>query len=121
LLFSPGNFSGIQPSVWSEEDYLPPRPHPRDFPNEIRTAWKKTANGFSGDIAIPMYYFAGGRFRPGYEIGLSFSIQKHFPPPPGQAANEDDENRRILFTSKADTLFRASFGNPSTYQRLVLR
>ena len=118
LLFSPGNFAGFQPSLFSEEDYLPPRPHPRDYDKEIKTAWKKTDQGFSGDIAIPVDYFDGGKFQPGYEIGLSFGARKAFPPPPGKT---DEEGARITFGSKADRLFPANFGNPSSYQRLVLR
>jgi hypothetical protein len=60
LLFSPGNFSQVPPSIFSDEDYLPPRPQPRDYAREIRTAWKKTAAGFSADIAFPVAWFEGG-------------------------------------------------------------
>jgi hypothetical protein len=116
LLFSPGNFAGVAPSLFSEEDYLPPRPHPRHYAQEIKTAWKKTSTGFSGDIAIPVEYFEGGKFRAGYEIGLSFGARKAFPPP--QAG---EEGEHIAFGSKADRLFPAEFGNPSSYQRLVLK
>ena len=118
LLFSPGNFAGVQPSLFSQEDYLPPRPNPRDYDKEIKTAWKKTDQGFSGDIAIPVDYFDGGKFQPGYEIGLSFGARKTFPPPPGKT---DQESDHITFGSKADRLFPANFGNPSSYQRLVLK
>ena len=123
LLFSPGNFSGVAPSIFSEEDYLPPRPHPRDYGKEIKTAWKKTATGFSGDIAIPVFYF-DGKFHPGYELGLSFGARKALPPPPGTTLAESDEDEgaeHISFDSKADSLFPTSFGNPATYMRLVLR
>ncbi|HEV2493848.1 MAG TPA: beta-N-acetylglucosaminidase domain-containing protein [Terriglobia bacterium] len=122
LLFSPGNFAGVPPSIFSEEDYLPPRPHPRDYDHDIKTAWKKTVAGFSGDIAIPVGYFDGGKFHAGYEIGLSFGARKVLPPPPGSPAGTgEEENEHISFDSKADRLFPASFGNPATYQRLVLR
>jgi len=120
LLFSPGNFAGVAPSLFSDEDYLPPRPHPRDYAKEIKAAWKKTNTGFSGDIAIPVLYFEGGKFRTGYEIGLSFGARKAFPPPPGKTEN-DEENDHITFGSKVDRLFPANFGNPSSYQRLVLK
>ena len=120
LLFSPGNFAGVAPSLFSDEDYLPPRPHPRDYAKEIKTAWKKTSTGFSGDIAIPVSYFEGGKFRVGYEIGLSFGARKAFPPPPGKTEGEEAEGDHITFGSKADRLFPANFGNPSSYQRLVL-
>jgi len=119
ILFSPGNFAGVAPSLFSEEDHLPPRPHPRDYAKEIRTAWKKTNTGFSGDIAIPVSYFDGGKFRAGYEIGLSFGARKAFPPPPG-SSESDEESAHITFGSKLDRLFPANFGNPSSYQRLVL-
>ncbi len=117
LLFSPGNFSGVEPSVFSDEDYLPPRPHPRDYNREIKTAWKRTPEGFSGEIAIPVFYFDGGAFRPGYEIGLSFAAQKVLAPrkPVGE-----EEIERIYFSSKSDRLFPVEFDNPSSYQRLVL-
>ena len=124
LFFSPGNFSGVKPSVFSDEDYLPPRPQPRDYNREIKTAWKKTRAGFSGDIAIPVSYFdagpssavkAGGAFRPGYEIGLSFAAQKVIP-----SKKADQESERIVFASKTDRIFPLRFGNPSSYQRLVL-
>ncbi len=117
LFFSPGNFAGVESSVFSDEDYLPPRPQPRDYNQDLKTAWKKTASGYSGDIAIPVSYFDGGRFQDGYEIGLSFGAQKFIPPtnPPGT-----EEGQRIALTSKADRLFPVRVSNPSTYQRLVL-
>ena len=118
LFFSPGNFAGAAPAVYSEEEYLPPRTHPRDYASEIKTAWKKTAQGFSGDIAIPVGYFDGA-FRPGYEIGLDFGARKAIPPPTGTVPG-DDEPQYISFDSKADRLFSSSFRNASTYQRLVL-
>ncbi|HKS96114.1 MAG TPA: beta-N-acetylglucosaminidase domain-containing protein [Terriglobia bacterium] len=122
LTFSPGNFADIPPSVFSEEDYLPPRPHPRDYDRDIKTAWKKTPEGFSGDIAIPVNYFDGGRFRAGYEIGQSFGARKVLPPPPETpAGNAQEQTGHISFDSKADRLFSAAFGNPATYQRLVLQ
>jgi len=119
LLFSPGNFAGVGPSVFSEEDYLPPRPQPRDYNREIKTVWKKSAQGFSGDIAIPSSYFDAGRFSGGYEIGLSFGTQKVLPSLPGKVGGEETR-RRIVFSSKTDRLFPADFDNPSSYQRLVL-
>jgi len=132
LLFSPGNFVDVPPSIFSEEDYLPPRPRPRHYEKEIKTAWKKTPTGFSGDIAIPVFYFDGGRFRPGYEIGLSFGVQKALPLPQVVAAKTQEERVRaalksqedlkpIVLNSKKDRLFPVRFGNPATYQRLVLR
>lgn len=119
LYFSPGNFAGVGPSLFSEEDYLPPRPRPHDYQAEIRTTWKKTPAGFSGDIAIPASYF-DGPFRPGYEIGMVFGAQKVMAPPPGVAAGDPSDLPRIVFTSKHDTVFPARFTNPRSYQRLVL-
>lgn len=119
LFFSPGNFAGVEPSIYSDEDYLPPRPVPRDYNQDIKTAWKKTETGFSGDIAIPASYFEGGAFTAGYEIGLTFGAQKAFPTPKHRAGSEE-EARAMVFGSKTNPVFPARFGNPSSYQRLVL-
>ncbi len=115
LFFSPGNFAGAEPSVFSDEDHLPPRPKPRDYNKEINTAWKQTRGGYSGDLAIPVSYFDGGAFRGGYEIGLSFAAHKVLP-----GGKPGEEPERIVFTSKADRLFPVRLENPSGYQRLVL-
>jgi hypothetical protein len=115
LWFSPGDFKGVKPSVFSDEDYLPLRPRKRDYNREIKSAWKKTAHGYSGDLAIPVSFFDGGKFTGGYEIGFAFNVQKVSPSP--QAVEQEE---RIVFTSKADQLFRASITNPSSLQRLVL-
>jgi hypothetical protein len=132
LLFSPGNFVDVAPSIFSEEDTMPPRPRPRHYNKEVMTAWKKTPTGFSGDIAIPVFYFDGGKFRPGYEIGLSFGAQKALPITEVVAATSQagrvraalksqEDLKLIVLTSKKDQLFPVRFGNPATYQRLVLR
>jgi beta-N-acetylglucosaminidase len=118
LHFSPGNFVGVQPSIFSDEDYLPPRPHPHNYMREIRTAWMKTKRGYSGDIAIPVAWFEGGKFSPGYEIGMAFSVQKELPPT-GTVANPR-ELHRLAMLSKADHLFRVSVRNPASFQRLLL-
>jgi hypothetical protein len=117
LWFSPGDFKEVKPSVFSDEDYLPLRPRKHDYNREIKSAWKKTAHGYSGDLAIPVSFFDGGKFKGGYEIGLAFNVQKVFPSP---QAVEQEDLQRIVFTSKADQLFRASINNPSSLQRLVL-
>jgi beta-N-acetylglucosaminidase-like protein len=119
LLFSPGDLARVSPSVFSDQDYLPPRPVPRDFDKEIRSAWKKTATGFSGDIAIPAAWFDDGPFRPGFEIGIGVAAQKAFPSP-AAARGDEEEIPRIVFRSKADHLFQLNFGNPASYQRLIL-
>ena len=117
LLFSPGDFKEVKPSVFSDEDYLPLRPHKHDYNREIKTAWRKTAHGYSGDLAIPVSFFEGGKFTRGYEIGFAFNVQKVFPSP---QAVEQEELQRIVFTSKADQLFRASIDDPASLPRLVL-
>jgi hypothetical protein len=117
LWFSPGDFKEVKASVFSDEDYLPLRPRKHDYNREIKSAWKKTAHGYAGDIAIPVSFFDGGKFTSGYEIGFAFNVQKVFPSP---QAVEQEELQRIVFTSKADQLFRASVNNPSSLQRLVL-
>src|SRR5208283_2161319 len=79
LYLSPGNFDGVKPSVYCEEDFLPPRPHVHDYNQEIKTEWRKTPKGFSGDIAIPISFFEDRKFSSGQEIALSFGAQKTFP------------------------------------------
>jgi hypothetical protein len=39
---------------------------------------------------------------------------------PSPQAAEQEELQQIVFTSKADQLFRASINNPSSLQRLLL-
>jgi hypothetical protein len=117
LWFSPGDFNKVKPSVFSDEDYLPLRPCKHDYNGEIKTAWKKTARGYSGELAIPVSFFDGGKFTRGYEIGFAFNVQKVFPSP---RAVEQEELPRIVFTSKADQLFRASIDNPASLPRLLL-
>lgn len=80
LPFSPGSFADVPSSVSPKEDYWPSRSHPRHYDREIKTTWKRTATGFSGEIAISVFYFLdGGVFRPGYEFDLSFGAQKTLP------------------------------------------
>jgi beta-N-acetylglucosaminidase-like protein len=119
LLFSPGNFEGVAPDVFSSEDYLPPRPVAHDYPRETQTAWRRTATGFSGDIALPASWFDGGKFSEGYEVGLALAAQKVFPAAVESSADEE-AIKRMTFRSKSDPVFPARFGNPATYQRLIL-
>ena len=129
LLFSPGDFAQVPPSVFSDQDYLPPRPIPRNFDKEIQAVWKKTSKGYSGDIAIPAAWFdggparrslgEGGPFRPGYEVGIGLAAQKVFPSP-AASQGQEEEAPRIIFRSKANRLFELNFGNPASYQRLIL-
>jgi hypothetical protein len=79
--------------------------------------WKKTANGYAGDIAIPVSFFDAGQFSKGYEIGMSFEVQKVFPP---AKPAEEEHLKRIILSSKKDHLFRVTAGNPSSFPRLVL-
>lgn len=117
LYFSPGNFAGVRPSIFSVEDYLPPRPEPHNYMEEIRTAWRKTAGGYSGDIAIPVSFFDGGKFSPGYEMGLAFSVVKVLRP---GGCREEDAPAQIILHSKKDGLFHITTNNPSSFPRLVL-
>ena len=78
--------------------------------------WKKTSNGFSGDIAIPASFFAGRAFGLGQNIALSFGVQKTFP----SKEPLGDDVPQIVFTSKADSLFRVDPENPVTFQQLRL-
>jgi len=117
LYFSPGNFADVQPSIFSDEDYLPPRALAHNYAAEIFTAWKKTARGYSGDIAIPSTYFEGGKLAQGYEVGMGFSLHKVTRP---TKPVDPDDLERITMQSKKDHLFRVSTGNPSSFPRLVL-
>lgn len=117
LYVSPGNFAGVEPSIYCEEDFLPPRPHSHDYNREIRTAWKKTPTGFSGDVVVPKSFFEGRSFTLGQEISLSFGAQKSFPP---KSPSEQEEPQQIVFTSKKDPIFHVDPENPGTFQRLVL-
>ena len=117
LYFSPGNFAGVKPSIFSDEDYLPPRPQPHNYMQEIYSAWKKTGNGYSGDIAIPVTFFEGGKFAPGYELGLGFSVMKAIRP---ARPTDAEDLERVVLQSKKDHLFRVSAGNPSSFPRVVL-
>ena len=75
-----------------------------------------------------MFYFGEGVFRPGYDIGSSFGAQKALPRSTAGSAAErlrsalrsQDDLQRLILTSKKDRLFPVRFGNPATYQRLVL-
>jgi len=117
LYFSPGNFADVKPSIFSDEDYLTLRMPPHNYMEEIFTAWKKTSSGYSGDIAIPVTFFEGGKFAPGYELGLAFSVTKVLAP---RRPTNAEDLPRIVLQSKKDQLFRASAGNPSSIPRLVL-
>jgi hypothetical protein len=118
IYFSPGNFSSVPPSLFSDEDYLPARNRPHEHAKEIRTAWLKTSKGYSGDIAIPSSYFDCGSFREGYEIGLGFAVQHVVGKKTGRKSEPGPE--KIVFISKKNTLFPVYLGNPSSYPRLVL-
>ncbi len=117
LFFSPGNFADVKPSIFSDEDYLPPRARPHNYMQEIHTAWQKTAQGYSGDIAIPASYFEEGKFAPGCELGLGFGVRKVIRP---TKPTDEEDLERIELQSKKDHLFRASTRNPSTFPRVVL-
>ena len=116
LYFSPGNFADVHPSIFCDEDFFPSRPTPHHYDREIRTAWKKTAAGFSGDIVIPASFFGRREFSAGEEIGLSFGARKTFLPKDASA----EDLQGVAFTSKEDKLFSVDPENPATLQRLVL-
>ena len=117
LYFSPGDFAGVEHSIFSDEDYLPPRVPPHNYMQEIFTAWKKTAGGYSGDIAIPVNYFEGDKFAAGYELGLELGVQKVMRP---ARPLDPDDLERIILLSKKDRLFRVRTSNPSSFPRVVL-
>ncbi len=115
LYLSPSNFASTKPSIYCDEDFFPPRPHPHDYNREIKTAWKKTAAGFSGDIVIPASFFEA-RFGQGQEIKLSFGVNKALP---SQDASAEDSDQ-IVFSSKEDKLFPVDPENPASLQVMVL-
>ena len=117
LYFGPGNFADVKPSIFSDEDYLPPRPQPHDYMKEIYTSWKQTAHGYSGDIAIPATFFEGGKAEPGYELGFGFGVASVLRP---SRPKDTEDLERIVLQSKKDRLFRLNTGNPSSFPRLVL-
>jgi hypothetical protein len=117
LFFSPGNFSDVQPSIFSDEDYLPPRAQPANYLENFFTAWKRTTRGYSGDIAIPVNLFEGGKLAVGYEMGLGFSVRKVLRP---AKPTREEDLERITLQSKKDALFHLSPRNPSSFPRLVL-
>lgn len=118
IYFSPGNFAKVPASLFSDEDYLPPRNRPHDHAREIRTAWIKTAKGYSGDVAIPASYFESGKLSEGYEIGFGFAAQNIVHSRTGRQAKARSE--KVTFISKRNSLFPIYLGNPSSYPRLVL-
>ncbi len=115
---SPGNFSDVAPSLFSYEDYLPPRNRPQDHAKAIRSAWRKTAHGYSGDIAIPASYFDAGVLKEGYEIGLGFAVQNVVSVPSRRGGRP--ALVKTVFISKENSLFPVYLGNPSSYPQLVL-
>jgi hypothetical protein len=116
LYFSPGNFATVGPSIFSDEDFFPPRSTPHDYKREIRTAWKKTVAGYSGEIVVPASFLGRKEFSSGGEIGLSFGVRKTL----AQKDNSTEDLEEIVFTSKEDKLFSVDPENPATLQQLVL-
>jgi len=47
------NFAELNQHLLRRKINLPPRAQPHNYMQEIYTAWIKTAEGYSGDIAIP--------------------------------------------------------------------
>jgi hypothetical protein len=116
VYLSPGDFAGVNPSVFCNEDFFPLRSRLHDYNREIKATWKKTATGFSGDVIVPVAFFARPNFAAGYEIGFSFEAQKVFPP---KDPFEDDP-ARIVLSSKEGTLFPVESQSPATFQRMEL-
>lgn len=116
LHLSPGNFNDVAPNMSTNKDRVADRI--ADSGQEVTAAWKKTPQGYSGDIAIPAAYFEG-KFQEGYEIGLLVEAQKAAPPASSTSA-EAAQPQHAWLVSKQDQFFRPSAANPATYQRLVL-
>jgi hypothetical protein len=116
LYLSPGDFADVKPGVYCNEDFFPLRPRSHDYDREIRATWKKTANGFSGDVVVPAAFFTRQNFALGEAIGLSFGAQKVFPP----KDPFDEDPPRIVFSSKEGRLFPVESQSPATFQRMDL-
>ena len=116
LHLSPGDFNGVAPSMSTNKGRLAARI--ADSGQEVTAAWKKTPQGFSGDIAIPVAYFEG-KFQEGYEIGLLVEAQKVTAPASPQLSPMAQPGRAWIVSSQ-DQFFRPAAGNPATYQRVVL-
>ena len=114
LYLSPGDFAGVKPSIFCDEDFFPIRSRAHNYESEIQAAWKKTENGFSGDIIVPAAFFARPNFAPDRRIGLSFEVQKVFPP----NSPFDDDPVRIIFSSKEGALFSIEPQSPATLQQV---
>lgn len=115
LYLSPGDFSSVKPSIYSDEDLFPVRPQSHDPAREIHTVWKKTPRGYSGDIVIPASFFGHARFSEGESVWLSFEVQRVLAEQSG-----NDGTPRIAFSSKGDSAFPVDQENPATLQRLDL-
>ncbi len=117
LYLSPGNFAGVQASVFCNEDFFPLRARPHNYDQEIPTVWKKTASGYSGDIVLPAKFFDRDDFSAVSEIGFSFGVQHVF-----QAKSPfAEDSPRIAFTLKPYRFFPVESQSPATFQLLVLK
>ncbi len=116
LYLSPGNFSGVPPSIFCDEDFFPLRARPHNYDEEIPAVWKKTAAGFSGDIVLPAAFFDRKDCAAVDEIGISFGVQHVLPP----KTPSDDGLARIAFTSKRYRFFPVESQSPATLQRVIL-
>lgn len=115
LYLSPGNFDAVAPSVFCNEDFSPIRPR-HDYDHEIHTNWKETATGFSGDVVVSATFFGREKFAAGQEIGMSFGVQKVFPPRDAFA----EDAARIVFSFKESSLFPVESEHPATFLRMQL-
>ena len=116
LYLSPGNFADVAARVSCEEDLFPPRARKHDYNHEIHTIWKKTASGFSGDVVVPVSFFAKQSFVVGQKFGLSFEVQMAVPPKDPLT----ESPTRIVFSSKGDSPFEIDPESPTTLQLVSL-
>jgi hypothetical protein len=115
LYLSPGNFADLQPKIRCEEDLFPVRAQKHDYNREIHAVWKKTATGYSGDVVVPMAFFALQNFVEGQQFGLSFEVQKVLP-----ATGPTGSQGRIVFSSKGNGPFEIDPESPTTLQQIKL-
>jgi hypothetical protein len=91
------------------------RAQKHDYNREIHAVWKKTATGYSGDVVVPMAFFALQNFVEGQQFGLSFEVQKVLP-----ATGPTGSQGRIVFSSKGNGPFEIDPESPTTLQQIKL-
>lgn len=90
--------------------------------SRVRAVWKKTPDGYSGQIRIQASFFGANSLHAGDETPVTFAVLEGASSPShNQAAAKPTVNpQTILMVSKQDPLFPPAVGNPASFQQLVL-